>query len=428
MDATSDDLLKPLGVDRPDGNPRQFRQPMMRIFGAVLASAHLGVGIAAAIMAAPLGGKPQAGGKPLAVSTPEAGGGERQAAALVEPRVAHQADPPRHEPDPSRPESGASARAQDPAADSPRRTAAEVETASGVSVVRTNGVAAPASLIIRIPEDAAIALNPAPDPRLIERTRQGVLPKIGADGSRPSMVYARPAGALPDGARPVARIAIMVGGLGLNQTVTTDAIAKLPAPVTLAFAPYGSDLNRIVSQAREEGHEVMLQVPMEPLDYPGNDPGPHTLTTQAKPQENIDRLHWAMSRFTGYTGLVNFLGAKLTGDEAALAPILREIGGRGLAFLDDGSSLRSRAGGVGPAAGAATARADVMLDGAPRADAIDKELNRLEGIARERGFAIGTASALPVSVDRIARWTRTLEERGILLVPVSAAFQRRDPR
>ena len=416
MDATSDDLLKPLGVDQPDGNSRQFRQPMMRIFGAILASALLGVGIAAAIMADPLGGKPQAGS------------GERQAAALVEPRVAHESDPPRREPDPLRPETGASARAQDLAADSPRRTAVEVETASGVSVVRTNGVAAPASLIIRIPEDATIALKPAPDPGLIERTRQGVLPKIGPDGSRPSMVYARPAGALPNGARPVARVAIMVGGLGLNQTVTTDAIAKLPAPVTLAFAPYGSDLNRVVPQAREEGHEVMLQVPMEPFDYPGNDPGPHTLTTQAKPQENIDRLHWAMGRFTGYTGLVNFLGAKLTADEAALAPILREIGGRGLAFLDDGSSLRSRAGEVGPAAGTATARADVMLDSAPRADAIDKELNRLEGIARERGFAIGTASALPVSVDRIARWTRTLEERGILLVPVSAAFQRRDPR
>ena len=421
MDATSDDLLKPLGLDLPDGNPRQFRQPMMRIFGAVLASVLLGVGIAAAIMADPLGGKPLVGGTPQA-------GGERQVAALVESRVAHESDPPRREPDPSRLETDAGARAQDLAAAPPRRTASEIETASGVSVIRPNGAAAPASLVIRIPEDAAVVLNPAPDSRLIERTRQGLLPKIGADGSRPSMVYARPAGTLPDGARPDARVAIMVGGLGLNQTVTTDAIAKLPAPVTLAFAPYGSDLNRVVPQAREEGHEVMLQVPMEPFDYPGNDPGPHTLTTQAKQQENIDRLHWAMSRFTGYTGLVNFLGAKLTADEAALAPILREVGGRGLAFLDDGSSPRSLAGGVGPAAGAATARADVVLDGAPRADAIDKELNRLEGIARERGFAIGAASALPVTVERIARWTRTLEARGILLVPVSAAFRHRDPR
>ena len=89
---------------------------------------------------------------------------------------------------------------------------------------------------------------------------------------------------------------------------------------------------------------------MEPFDYPDSDPGPHTLTTRAKPQENLDKLHWALGRFTGYTGVVNFMGAKLTSDEAALAPILREIGGRGLVFLDDGSSSRSLVGAVAPSA------------------------------------------------------------------------------
>jgi polysaccharide deacetylase 2 family uncharacterized protein YibQ len=200
------------------------------------------------------------------------------------------------------------------------------------------------------------------------------------------------------------------------------AIAKLPGLVTLAFAPYGQELEKQTAAARAEGHEIMLQIPMEPFDYPDNDPGPHTLTARGKPRENLDRLHWAMGRFTGYIGVVNFMGAKLTADEAALSPILREIGSRGLAFLDDGSSSRSVASAVAASAQMPAARADVVVDGTPHADAIDKELARLEEMAKKRGFAIGTASALPLTVDRIARWARALEAKNIQLVPVSNAF------
>ncbi len=159
---------------------------------------------------------------------------------------------------------------------------------------------------------------------------------------------------------------------------------------------------------------------MEPFDYPDNDPGPHTLTARAKPQENIDRLHWVMGRFTGYTGVMTFMGAKLTADEAALAPILKEIAGRGLIVVDDGSSSRST---LKPGAGAL--RAAAVLDAVPRADAIDRELAKLEDLARERGSAVASASALPLTVDRIARWSKTLEERGVQLVSASALAEAR---
>ena len=174
--------------------------------------------------------------------------------------------------------------------------------------------------------------------------------------------------------------------------------------------------------ARGEGHEVMLQVPMEPFDYPDNDPGPHTLLAGPKGQENLDRLRWVMGRITGYVGLVNFMGGRLTADEAALGPILREVGGRGLIFLDDGSSSRSVAAMVGHQVRTPTARADAVIDGVARTEAIDRELANLEQVARKRGVAVGTASALPLTVERIARWSRSLGERGILLVPVSAAL------
>jgi uncharacterized protein len=179
----------------------------------------------------------------------------------------------------------------------------------------------------------------------------------------------------------------------------------------------------MVGRARAGGHEVMLQIPMEPFDFPENDPGPHTLTVNAGEAENREKLNWVMGRFSGYTGIVNFMGARLTADEAALRPIIGEIGARGLAILDDGTSSRSLVRRVAEAANVPSARAGLVVDAVPRADGIDAMLARLEEQAVREGFAIGTASALPVSIDRIARWAAEAERRGIQLVPVSAAFR-----
>lgn len=303
-------------------------------------------------------------------------------------------------------------------------TAEEAENAAGVKVVRGGGAAAPGSIVITVPppESAEPKLSAAPDRRLVERSRHGALPRIGSDGARPAQVYARPVTA---GIAGKPRIAIIVGGLGIGQSSTADAISKLPGAVSLAFAPYASDLDRQVGRARNDGHEVLLQMPMEPFDYPENDPGPHTLRTGGEPADNIDRLHWIMSRFSGYTGVVNFMGAKFTAQEQALRPVLKDMADRGLVMLDDGSSNRSMIGDVAAALKLPAARADVNLDALARPDAIDRELAKLETVAREKGIAIGTASAIPLTVDRISRWAKTLNDRGIVLVPAAYAIQAR---
>ena len=65
--------------------------------------------------------------------------------------------------------------------------------------------------------------------------------------------------------------------MGLSDGATAEAIKDLPAPISVAYGAYGRNLQDWVEKARQEGHEVLLQIPLEPLDYPTNDPGPHTL-------------------------------------------------------------------------------------------------------------------------------------------------------
>ncbi|WP_245422081.1 divergent polysaccharide deacetylase family protein [Alsobacter soli] len=296
------------------------------------------------------------------------------------------------------------------------QSVADIEKATGVRVVRGTGEKA-GGVVIQVPQ-APVRLAVAPDKRLVERSRHGVLPKVGADGSRPADVYARPAPVLPP--KTLGRVAIVISGMGLSQASTSDSIVRLPPDVTLAFAPYGAELERQVARAREDGHEVLLQAPMEPFDYPDNDPGPHTLTSGAQASENLDKLFWVMSRFSGYVGVMNHMGAKFTSSEQALTPVLKELAARGLIVLDDGSSARSLVPAVAGSLKLPAARADAVVDASPKASSIDDQLARLESIARERGVAIGVASALPVSIERIAQWAKTLEARGLVLAPLSA--------
>jgi uncharacterized protein len=194
--------------------------------------------------------------------------------------------------------------------------------------------------------------------------------------------------------------------------------------VTLAFAPYGADLDRLAARARESGHELLLQVPMEPFDYPDNDPGPQTLLTSLSAGQNVDRLHWLMSRLQGYVGLANYMGGRFTASEPALAPILREAAKRGLIYVEDGTSPRSLAGQIAGANNLPYAKADLMIDAVPSASEIDRALARLDKTARERGVAVGIANALPASIERVANWAKAAESRGILLVPISAVAVR----
>jgi uncharacterized protein len=261
------------------------------------------------------------------------------------------------------------------------------------------------------------------DRRLLESSRHGVIPKIAPDGARPSEIYSRPV--KPQAGRTdQPRVAIVIEGLGIGANTTSEALAKLPAPVTYAFVPYGTDLERWVTRARGEGHEVLLQVGMEPFDYPDNDPGPQTLLTSMSPEQNLDRLHWFLSRFQGYVGITSLMGTRFTAIDPALGPILRDIGQRGLIYFDNGSSPRSIAGQASGAQNVAFAKADVVLDTVPAAGEIDSALARLEATARARGFAIGSASALPVTIDRLAQWIKSADARGITLVPVSAVANR----
>jgi hypothetical protein len=266
---------------------------------------------------------------------------------------------------------------------------------------------------------AAPAVMAGIDPKLLEKSRYGMIPTVSGD-LKPFNVYAAEADRAKAAKMPV--VAIVIGGLGVGAAKTTDAIMKLPGAVTLAFTPYGADPGKLAERARAQRHEIFLQIPMEPYDFPDNDPGPQTLLTSLTTDQNTDRLYWHLSRMQGYAGITNFMGARFVATEPAMQPIIREASKRGLGFFDDGSSPRSIAPQAAGSFAVPFGKGDIALDAVPTPTEIDRALNKLESVARERGVAVGTASALPVSIERVGAWIKTLSDRGILLVPLTTAM------
>jgi len=268
--------------------------------------------------------------------------------------------------------------------------------------------------IIEVEQQLAAKLPTAPDRRLVEPSKYGLLPRVGPDGARPSDVYARPF-ADTNITRGAPRIAVFVGGLGLNIGTTDEAIARLPPAVSLGFAPYGAELEGAAARARDAGHETWLQAPMEGIG--GDVPGPHTLMASASPAENQDALHWLMGRFPGYVGVANYLGAKFAAEAQALSPVLAEISKRGLLYLDDGTAPVAKTAEIASGVGLKAVRADgvALGDGA----AVDNMLAAVETLARRQGFAIVSASALPATLDHLIPWAQALGDKGFTLVPVS---------
>jgi uncharacterized protein len=427
----ADDLSAPLGQEsKRRGISTAIIASLPRAIAVALAT-FLGAFVLWAIIADnPFGGEPMAVVQisPQAVVAPRIITGPAGRDALVTPGPNRYDGPAEGSVTiPVPPAPAAPVVTENPASTGNNRTVTIIDGKTGArqEVVIPGPPEAPAESEAQRLADASIAPDAQPaepkpnDQKLVETTPQGPIPKIAANGMRPAEAYAQPVRPIP-GKPDAPRIALVIGGLGVSANITSDAISKLPGAVTLAFMPYSYDVDHLAGRARRAGHEILLQAPMEPFNYPDNDSGPQTLLTTLSAEQNLERLYWLMSRFQGYVGITGAMGARFTASEQAFAPILHETAKRGLIFVDDGANPRSVAARVAGGSNLQFAKADLILDSIPTPLEIDHALGRLEMAAREHGVAVGMASALPVSIERIAKWAKTAESRGVQLVPITA--------
>lgn len=297
-------------------------------------------------------------------------------------------------------------------------TGAAVEGQAGNGTTRASFASGSVAALNK-QDDPDIKLTSAPDPSLSEDTPQGSLPKVGDDGRKPWQVYARPFNTQDK--RP--RIAVVISDLSLSRTTTDSVLLQMPTNVTLAIDAQSPIAGAWCTRARQLGHEILLQLPMEPFDYPRSDPGPNTLLTTLPNSKNTERLLWALHQGVGYVGVTTVTGSHFVTDSEKLGPVLKEINQRGLLFLDahiaPHSAAKDLAISMHLPVGVATGRIDQVLTPA----AIDDELSQIEKTVQLSGRAIIVVPPLPLILERLKVWLKDLPERGIALTPVSAMVE-----
>jgi polysaccharide deacetylase 2 family uncharacterized protein YibQ len=283
----------------------------------------------------------------------------------------------------------------------------------------------------------------APDEGLMETVNDRVLPKLSSNGKGSWQTYNHQFKSTVQEIKtgegeeiktiPYARISIMIRGIGLNRNSTLAAINKLPAAISLVFSPYAKGMEEWASLARGAGHETLMSLPMEPIDFPTLDPGPLSLLTDLKLEENVVRLHSIMNLSQAYIGLVQYMGSRFATSEAAFKPIIKILKDRGLLFIDDGLVKNSIGIRLATDVSLPHALSDLIIDNDASGVQIAQNLILLEniakknqstiGLAKKNYSAIGIGEAYPATIIQIVRWAKTLKGKMIDLAPISAVVR-----
>ncbi|MDZ4735926.1 MAG: divergent polysaccharide deacetylase family protein [Rhodospirillaceae bacterium] len=223
---------------------------------------------------------------------------------------------------------------------------------------------------------------------------------------------------------PRPRIAIVFTSLGLSDAAGDAIIANMPPGVTLAFSPYSRKLTDWIERAREDGHEVLIELPMEPLNYPDDDPGPLALLSTLPVQDNITRMDGILARADGVVGVAVHMGSRFTTSSELMRPILEALGERGYLYVDNGAAPFSVLPTLSQEIAVPMAINNHYIDREASRIAIDGRLQQIERIARSEGAAVAFASPYPITIERLAAWIPTLEAKGFVLAPITAVVGR----
>jgi polysaccharide deacetylase 2 family uncharacterized protein YibQ len=219
-------------------------------------------------------------------------------------------------------------------------------------------------------------------------------------------------------------VSLIIGGLGVNRSLTQDFIQSLPADVTLSFAAHSVGLQEWVDMARADGHEVFIEIPMESANFNPSDPGAdRALRITLPPAENGRRLDWMLSRAQGYAGLINFNGDSFLTRTDIAAPFMDRLSQTGLGFITDGDfetpTLPALAKSVQQPF--KTGHGLIDPDRIPRV--ISARLSGLGNAAKSGTHPVGVGFVYPETLREVQNWIASLDAQNLQLAPASAALK-----
>ena len=367
---------------------------------------------------------------PIAASPPKAAAVE-QPPAIPEPAPAESAAP-EPAPPPAKPAPATVQASQEPAPAAAEEPGPELASMLPLPAPTPAAPPAPAKTAPAEAAPVTAAPSPAPTPDIaiepsadapIEVAPIEAAPLTAAPLPENAPTWLKNAVASIDpGQRPM--IAIVLDDVGVAPADAELAL-KLPSPVTLSIMTYASNAATLAQRARTGGHEIMVHMPMEPVDH-SVDPGPNALLVGLTEAEIRRRVIWGLSQFDGYVGINKHMGSRFTQYAPGMQIVMDELKSRGLLFLDSRTIGNSVGEATAAKDGVTHISRDVFLDNTMSVDAVLKQLKDAEAVARAQGYVVAIGHPHPTTVAALKRWIPEARRAGFVLVPLSEIVKKRE--
>jgi polysaccharide deacetylase 2 family uncharacterized protein YibQ len=184
------------------------------------------------------------------------------------------------------------------------------------------------------------------------------------------------------------RVALIIDDLGYDKKMAQKFL-ELEINLTISILPHSPFQNKIARLASSKGLEIMLHLPMEPVEYPEVNPGPGTLLSSMSPDELINQLEENLNTLPSVKGVNNHMGSKLTAESAQMYQIFSVLKHRGLFFVDSRTTSDSICKPSARLFQVPFAERDIFIDHFQKPDFIRKQIKELIRIAKLNGEAIG---------------------------------------
>jgi polysaccharide deacetylase 2 family uncharacterized protein YibQ len=221
-------------------------------------------------------------------------------------------------------------------------------------------------------------------------------------------------------ADPGAQIAFIVTDLDQSPVKVYRAFLKSPVLFSFAIRPDKPDAVRLGKEVRQEDHEVLLHLPMEPKGYPRVDPGKDAILLDLSRVEIEDRIGRCLSAVGPVRGVVSRLGSAALNDPDVMRAVLEELRRRDLPFIDSRASGPSMVEELGEETGAQTLPVGGALDDEKgTAASVRAKLKEITAAALQKGSVIVMVRPSPLVLDVLEAELSRIKADGIELVPIS---------
>jgi hypothetical protein len=248
-----------------------------------------------------------------------------------------------------------------------------------------------------------------------ERAAGQKTPAVDSDTLHAAVPPAPPELPLP--LKKLPRVAIIIDDFGYDRALAEKFI-ELNAPFTFAILPHSPYQDAIAHLAHDRKLEVILHLPMEPVEYPEINPGPGALLSAMEPDELLRVLEKNLQAVPYIQGVNNHMGSRLTSKSEKMYQVFSTLKRYGLYFIDSRTTDESVCLPSARLFQVPFSQRDVFLDHHHDPAFIRRQLRELVRIAQRKGEAVGIAHPHLTTYDTLKEDLPALR-RQVEIVPAS---------